>query len=713
MNPKNGPTMETVSSNLPLRFKVAPHIVEDLGLNLYTSLPRVLVEFIANAYDADSPSARITMDRPRITEARKILKAQWELANDRSTQGGQPVQRLETMTLPEDVSITIEDSGHGMSRDDLNDKFLVAGRRRRSEKGNSGQTPGGRIVMGRKGLGKLAGFGVAKVVTIETRCLGEKHATRIQLAFDELVKVRDTNEIEIQETRLTDGGGFARSGTRIILSKLLYEPMGSRLATIENSAAEHFTAIDPDEFEILLNNERVVPTHRSHVYAWPQPELHVSELVERTYPIENQTFSYRYRIRFVEDRSALPAKERGIRIYAHKRLAAAPSLLEADTNMHGFRMTDYMDGVVYADFIDDQPEDYIATDRQSLRWESPLLSPMYEQLSGEIKSACYERQKARDKEKEAEVTANLFTQNTIKEASLTEREKQVAWKLAVHISSLHKKGFDDENYQTQFKEVVDALGRGDLMSTLAELAKEASPEFDRVVTEVTRLTGDQLDGYYKYAKARLDGIQALRKIVLSVDFRANKNEKRLHKLLKDCPWLIDPSYFEFLASDQTEKAVFKLLEKELKVDGSTREDYDATSAEEVDAGGTNERPDLVFLIGNPSYTHLVIVELKAPNTPLYGEHYRQLEGYISDAEKWFKRHYPDRTVKIEGFLIGSFAPIASKARDVEWLHNVINKKSYPEKIQVFGIDRVLERAQTAHFDLMKVGESMRNVEADA
>ena len=45
-----------------LKFKVAPHIVEDLGLNLYTTLPRVLVEFVANAYDADSPYADIRFD---------------------------------------------------------------------------------------------------------------------------------------------------------------------------------------------------------------------------------------------------------------------------------------------------------------------------------------------------------------------------------------------------------------------------------------------------------------------------------------------------------------------------------------------------------------------------------------------------------------------------------------------------------------------------
>ena len=63
-----------------LKFKVAPHIVEDLGLNLYTSLPRVLVEFIANAYDADSPFATIRMDKDRIDAERKVLKVRWEEA---------------------------------------------------------------------------------------------------------------------------------------------------------------------------------------------------------------------------------------------------------------------------------------------------------------------------------------------------------------------------------------------------------------------------------------------------------------------------------------------------------------------------------------------------------------------------------------------------------------------------------------------------------
>ena len=114
----------------------------------------------------------------------------------------------------------------------------------------------------------------------------------------------------------------------------------------------------------MLNENQVLPTPREHEYAWPEPDRPIDELAEATYTTEQgNTYNFRYRLRFTKKGSALDAMERGVRVYAHKRMAAAPSLLNANTNMHGFRMTDYLDGVVYADFIDDQPVDYVATDR--------------------------------------------------------------------------------------------------------------------------------------------------------------------------------------------------------------------------------------------------------------------------------------------------------------------------------------------------------------
>ena len=62
----------------PLKFRIAPHIVEDLGLNLYTNISKVLVEYIANAYDADAAEVNIKMDIPEIDKARKDIKSTFE-----------------------------------------------------------------------------------------------------------------------------------------------------------------------------------------------------------------------------------------------------------------------------------------------------------------------------------------------------------------------------------------------------------------------------------------------------------------------------------------------------------------------------------------------------------------------------------------------------------------------------------------------------------
>ena len=190
-----------------LKFKVAPHIVEDLGLNLYTNLPRVLVEFIANAYDADSPHAMITLDIAEIEKARAVLKAEWDCEKQKA-ENSEDVTRLAEQVLPDGITIVIEDAGHGMSRSDLQEKFLIAGRRRRGRDNSECQSPKGRLLMGRKGLGKLAGFGVAQIVTVITRAEGETHATEIELDYRDLILVENTDEIPIKDRVLNDGGGF-------------------------------------------------------------------------------------------------------------------------------------------------------------------------------------------------------------------------------------------------------------------------------------------------------------------------------------------------------------------------------------------------------------------------------------------------------------------------------------------------------------------------
>ena len=367
---ENVPTM---TKKDPLKFHVAPHIVQDLGLNLYTSLPRVLVEFVANAYDADSPVASITMDLEKIDQARKDLQKQWKAKQSSKAS-------LAEQTLDESLTIEVEDSGHGMSRDELQEKFLIAGRRRRE--GGAFRSPKDRILMGRKGLGKLAGFGVAHCVTVVSRKAGENHATKIVLDYDELIKHRLIHEVPIVDKTLKNGGGFESQGTRIILSRLVFEPLKSKEATIANAIGDHFSDIAQSEFLITLNGKSVRPTPRTFVFAYPaDASLDMSDLVDHEYAVEGKKVKFQYRIKFTGPSKQMTAGERGVRIYAHNRLASSPNLLDMKTGIHGFHNTHYLYGVVRADFIDDEETDYIATDRTNLRWETPLLLPMRTHLS--------------------------------------------------------------------------------------------------------------------------------------------------------------------------------------------------------------------------------------------------------------------------------------------------------------------------------------------
>ncbi len=72
-----------------LEMTFMPNTIEHLGVRMYSTLPPVIAELVANSYDADSPDVHINL-----------------------------------VDNKEDKEIIISDTGHGMSFEDINDKFL-------------------------------------------------------------------------------------------------------------------------------------------------------------------------------------------------------------------------------------------------------------------------------------------------------------------------------------------------------------------------------------------------------------------------------------------------------------------------------------------------------------------------------------------------------------------------------------------------------------
>lgn len=116
-----------------LRF--SNNIIEHLGVKLYQNKPtNVIAEYIANSWDAGAENVDVT---------------------------------IRNSSQPNTSVIAITDDGEGMTRDILLKRFLVIGVNRRRS-GRTTVAAKGRTPMGRKGIGKLAGFGISNVIEVVT-----------------------------------------------------------------------------------------------------------------------------------------------------------------------------------------------------------------------------------------------------------------------------------------------------------------------------------------------------------------------------------------------------------------------------------------------------------------------------------------------------------------------------------------------------------------
>ena len=133
-----------------LEMKFDPKTIEHLGVKMYSTLPPALAELISNAYDADAGNVKVRF-----------------------------------VTVGSRKSITVKDDGHGMSAEDIQQKFLVIGRNRREKDGDKPTSRFGRFATGKKGLGKLALFGLAKSITVDTIRDGKRN--RFSLNWNDLL----------------------------------------------------------------------------------------------------------------------------------------------------------------------------------------------------------------------------------------------------------------------------------------------------------------------------------------------------------------------------------------------------------------------------------------------------------------------------------------------------------------------------------------------
>ena len=310
-----------------------PNTIQHLGIKMYSQLPAAVAELVANAYDADASKVYIKLYDN--SEGKKIV---------------------------------VQDDGHGMSFTEINNCFLKIGRNRRSE--NCSKSPKGRIATGKKGLGKLALFGIGNTITILTKKKEKTNGINFSMSWDDIKNTKNGKPYNPKFELIKSENNV--HSTTISISQLKRNSnfsVSDSVSDLALSLSKIFNFLDT-KFRVFisLNDANEVEVTQDLKYKsfdkqfdWNFPEF--SSLVNNNYQQKNFISG-----QVITTKTPLKPGQRGITLFANGRMVNAPEFFGSSESSHFFS---YTTGWLNVNFVDNYSgeEDLISTNRQSLDWE--------------------------------------------------------------------------------------------------------------------------------------------------------------------------------------------------------------------------------------------------------------------------------------------------------------------------------------------------------
>ena len=502
------------------------NVLNHLGLNLYSNVPAVLAELIANAWDADA--------------ARVEVSVQGRDANKQ---------------------IVIKDDGCGMNDADLRDKFLIVGYERRKKSGDL--TPKGRPVMGRKGIGKLSVLSIALKVQVFTK---KENADPLAIELDvaEIQKAIDTKQkYHPPVIPVPEAIDLGHSGTTIVLSDLKKRVNASLDQYLRQRVARRFSVIG-DDFQVLVNGSEITLKDRNYFgkleYALVYGGFDTSKFEhdekyivrrEEAYVDDEKQHAMRGWIGLVKESGALQDGDNlnKISILARGKVALEDIL---DSYREGGLYTKYIIGELEADFLDLTEEEDIATSsRQDFIQTDPRFVQLRAFVERELKYLASERAKLKDEEgakRAREIPA-------LKEwyESLKGDTKTAAKKLFGRINQI---ATDEKHRKTLYKHGVLAFEHLHHKEKLSELEQLEIDNLEVAVKLFSELDDIEASWYYQITEGRLDVIKKL-----SHHIGEDVLEKIIQEHIYTHLWLLDPSWDRATETPTLEQSVATSFDK--------------------------------------------------------------------------------------------------------------------------------------------------------
>ena len=649
-----------MSSQLTLNISL--NVLEQLGINLYSNIPAVLSEVVANAWDADATEVSIDYNKDK-------------------------------------GEITIQDNGTGMTRDNIQDRFLMVGYRRRD--GQPGRTKEhGRRPMGRKGIGKLSLFSIAKTVKVFTA------KDSVNSAF-----CMDVEEIKEQIKKNPEDGhyhpneistaqiNFSR-GTRIVLSNL--EKKRIHIKALKRRLARRFSIIGgANKFQITVNEDSITPSDRGYFsslrYIWIFGEdeklrslcttldttngfNQISHLKDGGIQVTGWIGSVHKVSQLKDDSNQADGDGNLNRIAIFARGKMMQEDILSDIPKRGV-YSNYLVGELEIEGLDEydggntrEDDDAATTSRQKIIEDDPRYQKLCDLMSREVSKIGSSWRKWRG-EKGLDLAKNIpAIKEWLNDLSSDDRTRAHAWLTKVG----RIEGDDPEEKKRLIRHAVVAFEFFKANKNLEELENFSDEGLDVALQLFNFANEFEKFLYGQIVRSRIQVIKTLQE-----KCDENEIEKAIQKHIYNHLWLIDSSWERTVSDSYMERTVKKIFA-----------DVDSTLTEEEE----NARLDIGYRMTTGKH---VIVELKRPEKVLKtSELTNQIEKYrtaiLKALEKADRVHEPVEFICVLGTHLKEYHDPKGP--------ETIEKRMKALDARIVYYDTLLDQASKAYQDYLDVAQ---------
>ena len=624
------------------KMTISRMTVDKLGVKLYDRVSAVIAELVANGYDADAEV--VTIEAPMGTYLATRSQGQVKDAG---------------------YTIVVNDDGCGMTPEVINSFYLKVGGERRTDPIRGDKSARlARSVMGRKGVGKLAPFGICNKIEIIS-----SGGDRVDLLDDDgnpiggyrtahFIMKRDAILSDVDEEYSPTSGCLdetfqPRRGTRIVLTEFINRLVPD-LKNFNRQLAQRF-GVKSQRWKIKLIDTNLVPSTEGRTVT-------VGDFAIETMPSTRITFegpkseavdySREREFRVVDEANQqLPtvkagftysdgrfypvlgwiayAKESyrddlmaGVRIYCRGKIAAQTSVFNRKSGFTGeFNIRSYLVGELHTDWLDED-EDLIQTDRRDILW-SDGLGQAFEAWGQEIVTLI--GTKSREPMKRTIWEQFLETgdvESRIKSAYPGERWKPIrdtSFRLAKLMGErLRQDEVKDTDHVASLVQLSLMLGpHVQLDEALRDAASEETAPIGVMTTILKTARVAELSSYGMIAEKRVKVIER----ILSLTDDEQTDEQELQDSLFEAPWLINPLWSPITANQS-----LSTLRDCFEVFFNQRTDKRISLARFSES---TKRPD--FVLSSDDFG-LQIIEIKRPKHKLSNVEWDRVQVYIDQMQ---------------------------------------------------------------------------------